>query len=566
MSKSEIIIIPFKENNLNSYNINQKYLNNWPVLYLIFGNNEFYVGETLSVESRINQHKKTKYKYNLTNVAFVFDGTFNKSVTLDFENRLITYLSGLTHEGFKLLNNNFGQSSEHNYYDREKYNYKFPEIWNKLLQLKIVTKTLIDIENFNEFKYSPFKSLNDEQTEIINDILHKITRLKNNEKYTFIISGGAGTGKSLLAIKLAKIFSEKNRIKPNNYDFLEKVNYTYDELYDYLSTMEISKVEFALAIPMANFRKTISEVFQSIGNGLSSKQVISPYSKLFEKYYDILIVDEAHRLKSGEYLSQEQGNFIKINKVFNKSEKLNQLQWILKQSRIQILFYDETQTVRSSDISRSEFHKLMSKENVYTYTLTSQFRVNAGGDFIKYIDDIFSNNPPKVKLSFKNYDIRIFDSIDDFKTNLHLLDKNIGLSKIVSGYSWPWLTKNDSKLQFDFKIDNQEFIWNKTWRGWISSETADNEVGCIHTTQGFDLNYVGLIVGNDIQVNPVTYSIEVNLNNFYDIGSIKGIKNKPNESKKFVINAYKTMMKRGIRGLYLYIVDTEVKEFFKKYF
>ncbi len=553
--------IDFDDESIKNELQNSKYGQNWPVLYLINGKKQVYVGETLHLLNRLLDHRKNHSKQNLSKVTYITDESFNKSVTLDFENRLISYMSALNRYGTKLLNNNSGQSHEHDYFDRANYAKLFPKLWGELTNLGLVNKSLKEIDNYNEFKYSPFKTLKEEQFTIVNEIISTINSLKNNEKFTFFIEGGAGTGKSLIAVKLSKIFSQYQKhsglsnsyTPPNNDDFIDEIK-----------SLEVSPITFGLVIPMQSFRKTISKVFNSLKNGLSSNQVIPAYTALFKKDYDVIIVDEAHRLKSGDYLSQEQGQFIKINNKYYNGEKKTQLDWILHKSRIQIIFYDNTQTVRSSDLNEVEFKKLKNKKNVRVFKLNTQFRVKAGNKFIEYIDQVFSDNPPEFKIDFTGYDIRIFDDIVAFKNEIKAKDSLNGLSRIVAGYSWKWTSRKDKKLAHDFVIDGTPFIWNRKWFDWINSETSIDEVGCIHTTQGYDLNYVGVIIGKDLKLT--NNLIDVDLDNYFDNGSIKGIKNSPLAKKQFVLNAYKTMLKRGINGLYLYIVDKELKEYLKRYF
>jgi DUF2075 family protein len=204
--------------------------------------------------------------------------------------------------------------------------------------------------------------------------------------------------------------------------------------------------------------------------------------------------------------------------------------------------------------------------------LRTQFRVLAGESFIKYIDDIFSNNPPRDKISINNYEIKIIDDISTFRKLIIQKNDKHSLSRIVAGFSWPWITKpaknKTLRIDSDFEISGEKFKWNSTKRksGWIDSENSINEVGSIHTTQGFDLNYVGLIIGKDVFFDKNTQRLEINPIHFHDKGSSKGLKKDYEELRRFVLNSYKTMMKRGIKGLYLYIVDLELRNYLKTLF
>lgn len=561
MENLNLKTINFNVKSILSELFNSKYGQNWPVLYLLTGKKEVYVGETLNLMNRLLQHKSNQKKSHLSKVTYLIDESFNKSVTLDFENRLISYISGLTRNGIKLLNNNSGQSHDHDYFNRGNYVKKFPQLWKELTKLGIVNNSLEEIDNYNEFKYSPFKSLKNDQLNIVNDIISTINTLKQDEKMTFFIEGGAGTGKSLIAIKLAKVFSQYQQLSTLVGEYNQQNN---ENFIDEIKKLKVSPITFGLVIPMQSFRRTISKVFNNLKNGLSSDQIIPAYSSLFKKYFDVIIVDEAHRLKSGQYLSQEQGQFKKINNEYYKGEKKNQLDWIIDRSRIQIIFYDKSQTVRSSDIGDFEFERLKNLNNTKTYTLNTQFRIKAGNDFVGYVDRVFSDSPPKAKMDFSGYDIKIFDDINDFKNEIKIKENLYGLSRMVSGYSWEWKTRKNKDIKFDFEINGTPFTWNKKWFDWINSPSSVDEVGCIHTTQGYDLNYVGVIIGKDLKLS--NNLIDVNPDYYFDNGSIKGIKNDPSAKKRFILNAYKTMMKRGINGLYLYVVDHELKEFLSKYF
>ena len=99
---------------------------------------------------------------------------------------------------------------------------------------------------------------------------------------------------------------------------------------------------------------------------------------------------------------------------------------------------------------------------------------------------------------------------------------------------------------------------------WINSKTSVEEVGCIHTTQGYDLNYSGIIFGREIDYNPITKSIEINKKMYFDTKGKDGIRD-DNELKQFIINVYKTIMYRGIKGTYVYVVDKNLREYFEKY-
>ena len=182
---------------------NEKYGSNWPVVYIINNKEEAYVGETTDASIRSNQHLANKVRRNLDKINIIGDDTFNKSSILDLESFLIKYMSA--DNKFKLQNGNGGLQN-HNYYQREMYETKFREIWLQLKSKGLVKNDLKMIANSDLFKYSPYKALTVDQYMIVNDILSDLSDLVyKKEKGTFVVEGGAGTGKTILGIYLLKL-------------------------------------------------------------------------------------------------------------------------------------------------------------------------------------------------------------------------------------------------------------------------------------------------------------------------------------------------------------------------
>jgi DUF2075 family protein len=242
-----------------------------------------------------------------------------------------------------------------------------------------------------------------------------------------------------------------------------------------------------------------------------------------------------------------------------------ELDWILAQAKCPILFYDKNQVVGPSGITNemlkntvnSSFHDRM----ITYYTLLTQMRVKGGNDYIDYIKGLLNNRVPEKK-KFDNYEFKIIDSFDDFENLLIEKNNKIGLSRMVAGYAWPWISKKD-KSKKDIIIENSERMWNNKTENWVHCDTAIDEVGCIHSVQGYDLNYAFVILGNDIGYDKNTKKIVVNKNNYFDQ---KGKASASDEElKAFIINIYYVLMTRGIRGTFLYICNPELKEYLKKY-
>ena len=190
---------------------NIKYGSNWPVVYIINNNEEAYVGETTDASIRSNQHLANEVRRQLDKINIIGDETFNKSSILDLESFLIKYMAA--DKRFKLQNGNGGLQN-HNYYQRKMYEDKFREIWVQLKTKGLVKNDLRMIENTDLFKYSPYKSLTVDQYMIVNDILSDLAELVNKkESATFVVEGGAGTGKTVLGIYILKLLMQAKDTK-----------------------------------------------------------------------------------------------------------------------------------------------------------------------------------------------------------------------------------------------------------------------------------------------------------------------------------------------------------------
>jgi hypothetical protein len=159
--------------------------------------------------------------------------------------------------------------------------------------------------------------------------------------------------------------------------------------------------------------------------------------------------------------------------------------------------------------------------------------------------------------------VLLFDNFKDFVSELRSKNTQHQLSRFVAGYGWQWISKND-KSKYDIVIDGLRFQWNHDNIEFILKDVNAEQIGCIHTTQGYDLNYVGLIFGPEIILNPQTNQIEILQENYYDTNGQNTITD-INVLKQYIINIYKTIMLRGILGCYLYVSDENLRNYFKKH-
>lgn len=551
---------------------NTKYGNKWPVVYIINNEKEAYVGETINAYMRASQHLDNPKRQILNLINIISSERFNKSVILDLEAFLIKYMAA--DKKFKLQNGNGGLQN-HNYYQKELYESKFKDIWNKLKEKGIVQNDLLVIENSDLFKYSPYKSLTNDQYEIVTDILKTLADdVKNNKKSTFIVNGGAGTGKTILGVYLVKLLME---VKENNINIEDEI--VDDNIQDILKIhSSIEKLNIGLVIPMENLRKTLKKVFKNV-SGLNPNMVLSPNDVAkSDKQFDLLIVDESHRLRKRKNLTQY-GSFDQNNKKFKLGNEGTELDWIRLKSNYQILLYDEEQSIKPTDIDKEVFQKIAKEKDTHNYNLKTQLRCLLGGDeYINYIKEIFSNNPPKKKINFNEYELKIFDNVDDMVRNIKNKNEIYGLCRNVAGYAWKWNSKGKKlpmhvtkkevqKIKennlYDIEIDGYKYIWNSQPTDWINSENSINEIGSIHTTQGFDLNYTGLIIGNEIKYDDINHRIIVDRKDYYDAKGKAGTTDE--ELLEYILHIYQTMCTRGMRGTYLYVCDSKLKDYLSKY-
>jgi hypothetical protein len=529
----------------------------WPLVYILSDGfiKEAYVGETTDALSRMSNHLKNNSKNKLTAVRLIVSDKFNKSATLDIESNLIKYLSG---DGqYKLLNGNIGLANHTYYQKNEIYWDMFKTIWDELKSEGITKNSLDQINNSDLFKYSPYKSLTIEQKESLIDIIKSLINKNTN---SIVVEGGAGTGKTILAIFLFKLLnSEVEDLNLKDFGEDEK---EFVKLVGELKSI-YPNPSMALVVPMAGFRNTLKKIFKNV-KGLNSKMVIGP-AEVVKNKFDILVVDESHRLRKRVNLGTYFGAFDVVNKKLNlgKNEG-NELDWVLMQSTKNILFYDEGQSIKPSDVDKENFELLKSNKKTVVKVLKSQFRAKGGNDYVTYVDKLLKCKFRKIDNFFESndYDFRLFDSIQEMADTIKAKDKEFGLSRLVAGYSWPWFSKN--KNVHDIEIDGVMLRWNSVTDDWVNSQNSINEVGCIHTTQGYDLNYTGVIFGKEISYDKEKNEIVILEENYFDKNGKQSVKN-ISELKEFIINIYKTILLRGIRGTYVYVCDENLREYFKEH-
>ena len=329
----------------NSYS-DEEYLDNWPMLYILENGKQAYIEESTHAKTRMTQHGTVEGKRVFDKVHFIYSRLFNQSVTFDYESKLIQYI--VADEVFEVTNKNSGIADKQ-YYQKKDYDAQFEVLWRKLQKERLVKHSLEEIENSDLFKYSPYKELNDCQRKAVDDILSKIKQGQTNR---VVVNGMPGSGKTIVAVYLMKYLSDSE-------EYVDK--------------------DIAFVVPQTSLRKTMKGIFKSI-YGLSPSQVISP-SDVTKRKYDILLVDEAHRLHQYKNISY-MGIFKQNCEKLGLTTESDELDWIIKQSGCVILFYDAMQVVGPSGIDFERFDRKMEdavKNRMITYyTLLTQMRVQGG--------------------------------------------------------------------------------------------------------------------------------------------------------------------------------------------
>lgn len=527
-----------------------KYMNNsWPIVYIIKNDKlkEAYIGESTNAINRMKNHLANTERQRLNDVLIISCDKFNKSAVLDIESNLIQYMSS---DGVYALQNGNAGLVDHNYYQREQYKALFKKVWEHLRTENYAKNDLLRIDNSDLFKYSPYKSLSPDQHDSVLEILSHLTKKEEN---TIFVEGGAGTGKTILAIYMMKLLQTNLQ----DYHIDEEDEVYSNELAQIVKLKEkFPNPRIALVVPMTSLRKTLKKVFGHV-KGLKGSMVIGP-AEVTKNEYDVLIVDEAHRLRKRKNITNYK-SFDDANKLLGFDiHEGTELDWILKQSKNQIFFYDEGQSIKPSDIDQSKFQK--QKWSASLLKLESQMRVKGGMDYINYIDNLLHCRLEVGDPKFQSdaYELKLYDSLTQLYSDLKKKEDEHGLCRLLSGYSWEW--KSAKADVPDITIEGINLKWNGTNEDWINSPNAFNEVGCIHTTQGYDLNYTGIIFGEEITYNPATKQIEIDASKYKDIKGKSGIQD-PALLKAYIINIYKTMMLRGIKGTYVYVCDSEMRDY-----
>ncbi len=375
----------------------------------------------------------------------------------------------------------------------------------------------------------------DDQKIVFEAALELSKKATANKKKVLIVKGGPGTGKSVVAVNLLVELTRRGLVA------------------QYVSKNAAPRAVYESKLT-GSFKKTeISNLFKGSGGFFSSKANV----------FDVLIVDEAHRLNERSGLYGNLGD--------------NQVKELIHASQSCIFFIDEDQRVTLSDIGTIQEIKkwaYRTDAEVEELELSSQFRCNGSDGYLAWLDNTLQiRETANTSLEGIDYDFKIFSSPVNLRDAIIEKNKINNKSRMVAGYCWEWNSKRNSKLydvvipQFDF-----EMKWNLTTDGslWIVSPESVNEIGCIHTCQGLEVDYIGVIVGPDLIVNNERVLTQPAARAKSD-RSVKGYKRllekHPEDAKStlrmIIKNTYRTLMTRGMKGCYVYFTDKETQNYFR---
>lgn len=569
MTSYRIERYPFDVATVASWRVGRD-LHDWPVVYSLSGTDQVYVGETTSAVRRLSQHLADPRKRHLSEARLIIHEESNKSVCLDLEGYLVGLLAG---EGHLEVLNSPATTGTGEYFERARYRAQFAEIFEALRQDGLFSLPLEEIRNSDLFKLSPFKMLTDEQGAAVVTVIERLLQDLRAEQFTrstSVVEGDPGTGKTIVGVFLMKVLRDIA-----DWDEHPIENETYlTGLFTPEAKEQLSQIRIGLVVPQQSLRTSVREVFTKTP-GLDASMILSPFDVgKSATSWDVLIVDETHRLgqRANQASAQKNREFSEINAELFGSDDNNwtQLDWIRQQSRHQILLVDVHQRVKPADLGHAMLVELRDQARSHGrhHRLTSQLRVAAGEDYVEYVRQVLSDQPPSTRIDFGEYDVRYFDDPTAMIRAIHEREGEEGLARVLAGFAWEWKSKRD-KHAADFIFPSSELKWNTRVVDWVDSPTSIDEVGSIHTIQGYDLNYAGVIIGRDIRLDPSTGRLAFDRNNYFDK---KGKQNNPGskttdaELLEFVRNIYSVLLTRGMKGTYIHVVDPDLREHLRPFF
>ena len=536
------------------------YIHNWPEK----NKYEVYVGESNNIFSRTREHYHNRinnenWQHRLigkeASLYIIGHEHFNKSLTLDIENRLMHYLMSV--DKVQQVHNGRG-NPQPKYYPVKEFETIFRTIWRKLHQSNSeLFPNESAIKDSAIYKASPLHKLRPEQEMAKARILDKIDiALQKGKKQTIFIDGEAGTGKTVLN---SSIFYEL-----------------------FCREEQKGNVDFRCNI-VVNHKEQVTvyaEIAQKLGITEKYGEVVSKASRFLHTHpednsVDVVFIDEAHLL------------FTQGNQGYGGQ---NQLDDIVKKAKITVIIFDENQILRMDqyweDRMIDTYRNAAIKQGNHI-TLTEQLRMNADQDTMTWIDS-FTKNQKISRIPHGKYEIRIFDTPKELEKEItkKAKQKDCKLSRLIANYDWEY--KDGSRPTKRFQKYWEVFItnqnWHKPWNyelekelnrkqkqknaglSWAEQEHTIGEVGSTFTIQGCDLNYAGVILGKSVQYRDgkIVYDPAESRNLKVKISKSMSDGTKQNFGKELLKHEVRVLMTRGVNGVYIYAGDDQLREALKQ--
>ncbi|WP_368867932.1 DUF2075 domain-containing protein [Staphylococcus epidermidis] len=550
------------DNSVRKWNTstNGKFLLRYPTVYIINdkkseNNFEVYVGETADIRNRTRQHLNADTKVKSfwedfseskkSSMYVIGHELFNKSLTLDIENRLMQYL--LSVENISRVHNS-RTNQQNEYYTSEMLDEIFSEIWQSLNKKN---KSLFPIESIIKdsaiFKASPFHKLTQEQINAKEEILTKIKEsiLLNEDGQLIIVEGEAGSGKTVLMSTLLYELGKYNLDLDENLDIHLLVNHN-----EHVSIYS----QIASKLGIANKKNKIVQKPTSFINNNSSDEKV-----------DVVIVDEAHLL-----LTQGKQSY----------QGKNHLDDLLARAKVVVIVFDIKQVLTTEQIW--EVDKLneyfdKAKSNSNHVTLRNQMRINSDISTVNWIRNLVDyqviNSIPKDKLG---YDIKIFDTPDELEKAIKIkaTHTDSGISRMLATFDWKYGTKPPNNEDFwRVKIGNWSMPWNYQLKAnrnqaslpWVEQDQTIDEIGSTFTIQGLDLNFAGVIIGPSVKYRDGKIIFDKSESANKKATQRRTLKDGSKQyfSEMLLKNELNVLLTRGVNGLYIYAVDDQLREALK---
>ncbi len=356
-----------------------------------------------------------------------------------------------------------------------------------------------------------------------------------DRKHVILVEGGPGTGKSVVAINLLVEMTKRGKTA------------------QYVTRNAAPRAVYEAKLA-GTFNKTrITNLFKNSGAYVDSDA----------NGLDCLIVDEAHRLNEKSGFFQNQGN--------------NQIAELIHASKTCVFFLDQDQRVTLKDIGeRGEIRRHANAAGAHftQLKLASQFRCNGSDGYLSWINNTLQvEDTANKSLAGVNYDFRVFDDPNQLRLMIEERNQLNNKARMLAGYCWDWRGKKDPSIK-DVSIPNYDFEmkWNLDSDGslWILAPDSVSEIGCIHTCQGLELDYVGVIIGHDLVVRDGAIVTDADQRSSQD-RSIHGYKKLLSQNPAYaqkvadriIKNTYRTLMTRGQKGCYVFSVDDETNAYLK---